>query len=161
MSAYLTSSSSQNLSLWSFPAVLLLAAIPHWWSIQQCLSKKINGGWKNDNPRGFVAQLHYKQASGKKLSELEKMIIRAQAAQQNGFEWFGFWAACVLAGNLAKLPSDELNRMSALYVGSRVLYNFAYVYLEGFAPSLIRTAIFQVGVIAGLRLVYLASKVLA
>lgn len=66
-----------------------------------------------------------------------------------------------LAGNLARLPSDELNRMSLLYVFSRVLYNFAYVLLDGFAPSLIRTAIFQVGIVAGLRLVYLASKVLA
>ena len=66
-----------------------------------------------------------------------------------------------LAGNLARLPSDELNRMSLVYVVSRVLYNFAYVLLDEFAPSLIRTAVFQVGIIAGLRLVYLASKVLA
>ena len=81
MTSYLTSSTAPNLSLWSFPAVLLLAAIPHWLSIQQCLSKRVNGGWKNQNPRGFVAQLHFKEYSGKKLSDLEKKVIRAQAGE--------------------------------------------------------------------------------
>lgn len=57
-----------------------------------------------------------------------------------------------LAGNLAHLPASELNLMSAIWLISRVLYNFAYVYLEGFAPSLIRTLIFQVGIICGTRL---------
>lgn len=63
-----------------------------------------------------------------------------------------------LAGNLARLPSDELNRMATLFLFSRVLYNFAYIYLEGFWPSLGRTAVFQVGIIAGLRLIFLAGN---
>lgn len=82
----------------------------------------------------------------------------APAAQQNGFEWFGFWGVAVLSGNLAHLPHAELNRMSLLYLFSRVLYNFAYVLLDGFAPSLIRTAVFQVGIIAGLRLIIMAGN---
>lgn len=48
--------------------------------------------------------------------------------------------------------------MAVVYLFSRVLYNFAYVLLDGFAPSLIRTAIFQVGIIAGLRLIIMAGN---
>lgn len=76
---FLTSPKATNLSFYSLPGVLLLAAIPHWWSIHQCLTKKINGGWQNQNPRGFVASLNFKAASGKKLSTLEKQILRAQS----------------------------------------------------------------------------------
>lgn len=79
--SFLTSSSAPNLSLYSLPGMLLLAACPHWWSIHQCLTKKINGGWKNDNPRLFVAQLQFKSASGKKLSEMEKKVLRAQGGE--------------------------------------------------------------------------------
>lgn len=76
---FLTSPKATNLSLYSLPGVLLLAAIPHWWSIHQCMTKNVNGGWKNQNPRSFVASLNFKSASGKKLSELEKKVLRAQA----------------------------------------------------------------------------------
>ncbi|CAO1618133.1 unnamed protein product [Jaminaea pallidilutea] len=154
----LTSTKAPNLSFYSLPAALFLAAVPHWWSIHHALHKKINGGWQNQNPRSYVAQLNFKAASGKKLSPIEKQILRAQSAQQNGFEWFGFWAAAVLAGNLAHLPSAELNRMAAVYLVSRVLYNFAYVLIEGFLPSLLRTAVFQVGIVAGLRLIIMAGN---
>lgn len=78
---FLTSAKANNFSLYSLPLTLLLAACPHWWSIHQCMTKKINGGWKNDNPRGFVASLQFKQYSGKKLSELEKKVLRAQAGE--------------------------------------------------------------------------------
>jgi hypothetical protein len=72
---------TNNLSFYTLPLTLFLAACPHWWSIQQCMTKKINGGWKNDNPRGFVASLQFKAVSGKKLSGLEKKILRAQAGE--------------------------------------------------------------------------------
>ena len=49
------------------------------------------------NPRAFVARLHAKAATGKKLSELESMILRGQSAQQNGFEWWAVWAAAVVS----------------------------------------------------------------
>lgn len=77
----LTSTKAPNLSFYSLPAALLLAALPHWWSIHHALHKKINGGWQNQNPRHYVALLNFKAASGKKLSDLEKKILRAQSGE--------------------------------------------------------------------------------
>lgn len=77
----LTSTKAPNLSFYSLPAALFLAAVPHWWSIHHALHKKINGGWQNQNPRSYVAQLNFKAASGKKLSPIEKQILRAQSGE--------------------------------------------------------------------------------
>lgn len=85
-----------NLAIASLPLHLLIAALPHWYSIYQAESNKVQGGWTNQNPRAFVARLNAKAASGKKLSSLEELILRGQAAQQNGYEWWAVWAVAVV-----------------------------------------------------------------
>lgn len=85
-----------NLAIGSLPLTLLVAALPHWYTIFKAETNKVQGGWANENPRSFVARLNAKAASGKKLSDLESMILRGQAAQQNGFEWWAVWAAAVV-----------------------------------------------------------------
>lgn len=98
MSSYIAAirDGSVNLSVASLPLTLLLAAIPHWYTIYRAEVGKVQGGWSNENPRAFVARLNAKAASGKKLSDLEELILRGQAAQQNGFEWFAVWATAVV-----------------------------------------------------------------
>lgn len=86
-----------NLSIFSLPVTLFLAALPHWYTIYLCESKKIQGGWTNENPRAFVARLNARAAQGKKLSKVEEMVLRGQSAQQNGFEWFPVWAVAVVS----------------------------------------------------------------
>lgn len=85
-----------NLAIASLPLHLLLGAIPHWYSIYKAETNKVQGGWTNQNPRAFVARLNAKAASGKKLSELEELILRGQSAQQNAFEWWPVWAVAVV-----------------------------------------------------------------
>ena len=85
-----------NLSIASLPALLVLSALPHWYSISLAQRHKIMGGWTNQNPRAFVARLNAKAASGKKLNEIEEKILRGQSAQQNGFEWWPIWAITVV-----------------------------------------------------------------
>ena len=90
-------SSTINLSIISLPVTLFLAAIPHWYSIGKAEKHKILGGWTNQNPRAFVARLNAKAASGKKLNEVEELVLRGQSAQQNGFEWWAVWAVAVVS----------------------------------------------------------------
>ncbi len=91
------SSGETNLSIASLPLTLLISALPHWYTIYKAETNKVQGGWANENPRAFVARLNSKAASGKTLSDVEAMILRGQSAQQNGFEWWGVWAAAVVS----------------------------------------------------------------
>jgi uncharacterized MAPEG superfamily protein len=85
-----------NLSIASLPLTLLLAAIPHWYTIGLAEKNKVQGGWTNENPRAFVARLNARAASGTKLTALEEKILRGQSAQQNGFEWWALWAVATV-----------------------------------------------------------------
>jgi len=86
-----------NLSIFSIPITLFIAALPHWYTIYIAESNKVQGGWSNENPRAFVARLNAKAATGKKLNPIEELILRGQSAQQNGFEWFPVWAVAVVS----------------------------------------------------------------
>lgn len=106
--------STLNLSIASLPLTLIISAIPHWYTIYLASANKVQGGWTNQNPRSFVARLNAKAASGKKLTDLEDTILRGQAAQQNGFEWWGVWAVAVvriileIEYELWFLPEEEM-----------------------------------------------------
>lgn len=91
------SNGETNLSIASLPLTLFISALPHWYTIYKAEANKVQGGWANENPRSFVARLNSKAASGKTLSDVEAMILRGQSAQQNGFEWWGVWAAAVVS----------------------------------------------------------------
>lgn len=108
MSSFLTlfDNGVPNLSVFSLPITLFIAALPHWYTIYVAESRKVQGGWTNENPRAFVARLNAKAALGKKLSNVEEMILRGQAAQQNGFEWFPVWAVAVVSAHSAAMPLD-------------------------------------------------------
>jgi uncharacterized MAPEG superfamily protein len=98
MSELISAMSGQaNLSIISLPATLLLAALPHWYSIYLAESNKVQGGWTNQNPRAFVARLNARAASGQTLTGLEEKILRGQSSQQNGFEWWAVWAVAVVS----------------------------------------------------------------
>lgn len=62
------------------------------------------------------------------VAETKLMIIRAEGAQQNGFENLGLFASAVVIGNVAKLDNSTLNMLSCAYLASRVVYNLSYIY---------------------------------
>jgi uncharacterized MAPEG superfamily protein len=45
----------------------------------------------------------------------------------NGFDNIAFFAAAVVAGNVANLNTHTLNTLSVAYVASRVVFNIVYV----------------------------------
>lgn len=108
-----------NLSIASLPGHLLLAAIPHWYSIYKAESNKVQGGWSNENPRAFVARLNARAAAGKKLSDLEELILRGQSAQQNAFEWWPVWAVAVVCCSNARSSCMLADNDSCLATSQR------------------------------------------
>ncbi|TID13833.1 hypothetical protein E2P81_ATG01763 [Venturia nashicola] len=127
-----------NLSLYTIPAAWVLAIAPHFYAASL-------GGNKFDNksPRTYTSSL----ASDQTLDQATKdAIIRAEGAQQNGFENLGLFAAAVLAGNYAKLDNSTLNWLSLGYLGSRVVYNLLYVNNTSDTTANARTGAFLSGI---------------
>ncbi|PWN35446.1 uncharacterized protein FA14DRAFT_160590 [Meira miltonrushii] len=154
-------SGKANMAIGSLPLTLLLAAIPHWHTIYIAESKKVQGGWANENPRAWVARLNSKAASGKKLTETEEYILRGQSAQQNGFEWFPVWAAAVILGTLAKLPKEQMDRYTVIHIAARIIYYYLYLAMGKRGGSYLRTAIFQVSIFPAVAIFFQSARALA
>ena len=72
-------------------------------------------------------------------------IVRAEAAQANGLENVGFFAAAVVAANVAGVSKLVLNSLSLAYLVSRALYNWLYVVGDKKSLALARTVVFFAG----------------
>ncbi|CAG8976640.1 hypothetical protein HYALB_00002156 [Hymenoscyphus albidus] len=73
-------------------------------------------------------------------------ITRVNGAKQNGFEGIGFFAAAVVAGNLAGLPEKQLYGLGAGYLVSRVLYTAHYIVNTNPKLAVLRSLLWQAGV---------------
>lgn len=73
---------------------------------------------------------------------------RAEAAQQNGFENIGLFAASVVAANVARVPVSTVNSLSLFYIASRVVYNLLYINTESLPVSNIRSVVFVSGIVS-------------
>jgi uncharacterized MAPEG superfamily protein len=87
-------------------------------------------------------------------------FTRIKGAQQNGFENLGFFAAAVVAGNLAGLSSSTLNGLSAGYVVSRVVYTAVYMNNTNPKFSDLRSLLWLIGVGQCITLFVKAGKAL-
>lgn len=61
------------------------------------------------------------------VTATKQKIVRAEGAQQNGFENLALFAAAVVIGNVAKLDNWTLNALSYGYLASRAIYNMLYI----------------------------------
>lgn len=93
---------TRNFSFYAIPAAWVLALAPHVYATSLHDSKSPGKKFDNCNPRTLVPSLDSNQSLD---SETKQTIIRAEAAQQNGFENVGLFAAAVVAGNVAKVDS--------------------------------------------------------
>lgn len=129
---------TRNFSFYTIPAAWVLSIIPHTYAVllhDKSSPKKFD----NTNPRTLVPSLDKNQALD---TTTKQTIIRAEAAQQNGFENIGLFAAAVVAANVAKVDSWWINVLSGGYLVSRAAYNLLYINGTG-GP---RTAVFLSGI---------------
>ena len=131
---------TQNLSFYSIPIAWLISLAPHIYAttLHDARSSPSNK-FDNSSPRKLIPSLSSNQSLDTATKET---IIRAEAAQQNGFENLGLFAAAVVAANVAKVDAWWVNVLSLGYLGSRAAYNVLYVRGAGGA----RTVVFLGGV---------------
>lgn len=126
-----------NISLYTIPFAWALCLAPHVYA-----TKLSSRQFDNRTPRLLNKIVTDDQSID---SPTKDRIIRAESAQQNGFENVGLFAAAVVAGNIARLDNTWLNGLSVGYVISRLVYNL--VYINNTTPTLAttRTCVFISG----------------
>ncbi|KAJ4415141.1 hypothetical protein N0V82_007511 [Gnomoniopsis sp. IMI 355080] len=129
---------TRNYSLYTIPAAWVVAIAPHFYAASL-------GGKTFDNrsPRTYTSSLKDTQSLD---AATKQRIIRAEGAQQNGFENVGLFAAAVVAANIAKVDNWTLNALSGGYLVSRVLYNLVYINNESESMANARSATFLSGI---------------
>lgn len=148
-------------SFYTVPAAWVLSIAPHFYAASL-------GGKSFDNrsPRTYLSSVKDTQALD---ATTKQRIIRAEGAQQNGFENVGLFAAAVVAANsmgflhyhclfivrrtranhgslVAKVDNWTLNALSGGYLVSRLVYNLIYVNNESESLANARTATFLSGI---------------
>jgi uncharacterized MAPEG superfamily protein len=134
--------STTNYSFYTIPAAWLLSILPHSYAII-LYSRSAHKRFDNRHPRSLTSKLDGDQSIDKATKE---RILRAEGAQQNGFENLAFYAAAVTAGNAAGLAPQTMNILSGAYVASRAVYNLVYINGDTAALASLRTTIYTAGV---------------
>jgi uncharacterized MAPEG superfamily protein len=134
---------STNYSFYTIPAAWLLSILPHFYAII-LYSRSSHKRFDNRHPRSLISKLEGDQTIDKATKE---RIIRAEGAQQNGFENLGLFAATVTAGNVAGLVPETLNMLTGAYLLSRTVYNLVYIYGDTGALASLRTTIYTTGIV--------------
>lgn len=105
----------------AFWCVLIAAALPYMAAIT---SKAGARGYDNNAPREWLAKQQGFRA-------------RANAAQQNSFEAFAFFAVAVLVAHISNGPQARVDLLAMIFIAARVLYLGAYVAGWGAVRSLL------------------------
>jgi len=113
-----------NFSYYTVPLAWMICLAPHVWSVKYNDAITKQKKFDKVNPRTFLHGL----AEDQSVSEEAKgMIARAQAAQLNGYENLGFFAASVVAANTAGVDYRLVNLLSGAYLINRISFNIAYI----------------------------------
>lgn len=134
--------SATNFSFYTIPAAWFLSIIPHQYAII-LYSKSANKRFDNRHPRSLTSKLEGDQTIDKRTKGI---IIRAEGAQQNGFENLAFYAAAVTAGNAAGLAPQTLNMLSCAYLATRAVYNLVYINADSAALAGLRSVVYTASV---------------
>ncbi len=88
------------------------------------LAKGAGRGFDNSRPREWLARQ-------------EGLPARAHAAQQNSWEAFAIFSACVFAAHLAGAPQARVDFLAVAFVVARVAYILCYVANQATLRSLV------------------------
>ncbi|KAI1116953.1 hypothetical protein F5Y14DRAFT_404283 [Nemania sp. NC0429] len=132
---------SQNYSFYALPLAWFLSFAPG------VYSKSLAGkNYDLASPRGLIENV----LKDEKLDKPTKnKILRCEAAAANGAETLNLFVASVIAANYAGVPVETINKLTGLYLATRVAYNVTYIFLQenpSFAP--VRTIVWNVGVVS-------------
>ncbi|KAL4751961.1 hypothetical protein BDW72DRAFT_192470 [Aspergillus terricola var. indicus] len=131
--------SQPNYSIHSIIAAYGIGLIPHGYYYITMMA----------NARGLASNILPRENLSTLKSSLPSQIwtklAKSRGAHLNAMESLPLFAVAMevyqLAGNVAKLPADELNTLSLEYLGARILYMAAYMGARSEAVSYVRTGL--------------------
>ena len=133
-----------NYSLFAIPAYMVVAVIPHAYSVY-LIGSNNNWKWDNASPRST----NNKSNCSKTVpSAVYRKFERCRAAHDNMLENMAFVVGGILSGVICKLDAGWMNTVSAVIVGTRVLYVLSYVQTSSLRWSYLRTIWYNVSAIA-------------
>ncbi|KAF8814705.1 hypothetical protein BYT27DRAFT_7205671 [Phlegmacium glaucopus] len=112
---------SSPLSIYAIPAMWVVSYYP---GFKKGFTMRKAGSFNNIQPRSNVARLSEKKDVP---PELVDRLARMEGAHLNGLENLPFFGLAVLAGNYAGIDNYTLNKVSGLYILTRILYNYIYI----------------------------------
>ena len=130
-----------NVSLYTLPVFWILCLLPRFYAAYTyttSTSKPLDMLL----PRALAARA---SADPALQHATRDRIVRAEAAQANGLENVGYFAAAVVAGNMAGLSKTVVNCLSVGYLLSRGLYSWLYVVGDTKTMAIARTGVFFSG----------------
>lgn len=107
----------------AFWCVLIAALLPY---VAAVISKAGAPGFDNNAPREWLAKQQGFRA-------------RANAAQQNSFEAFGFFAVAVLVAHVSRGQQGLVDLLAMVFIATRIVYLAVYVAGWGAVRSLVWT----------------------
>lgn len=107
-----------TIALW---CVLIAALLPY---VASVAAKGGAKGFDNNEPRAWLAKQEGRRA-------------RANAAQQNGFEAFPFFAVAVLVARVVHGPQALVDVLAMVFIAARVAYLAFYLAGSGSLRSLV------------------------
>ncbi len=133
-----------NYSLFAIPAYMVLAQIPHAYSVA-LIGSSNNWKWDNSSPRSTRNRTHTSQSVP---AETYRKFERCRAAHDNMLENMAFVVGGILAGVVCKLDARLMNVLSAICLASRILYIPTYIQTSNQKLSPLRTIWYLVSNIA-------------
>ncbi|KAG4433621.1 hypothetical protein IFR05_010897 [Cadophora sp. M221] len=131
--------STPNYALHSIIAAYGLALAPGYYTTLRMMVAT-GGKWSFSMPRTNMEAM-----KGKVPARVWNSCYRAQCAHINALEGFPLFAAAMIAGTFAGIPSEDLNRSAAQYLGLRVLYTGLYIGIENNLLALARSGSWALG----------------
>lgn len=112
--------------------VLVAALMPY---VASSIAKAGGERYSNRNPRAW-------------LDRQQGFRARANAAQNNSFEAFPFFAAAVIVAHLTHVPQERIDALAVIFVLARVVYIVCYLADWHWARSVVWT----IGIVATIAL---------
>ncbi|KAL2864195.1 uncharacterized protein BJX67DRAFT_361901 [Aspergillus lucknowensis] len=147
------STTPTNYSVHSIIAAYGLGLAPHGYYFVKMMANA-RGEASNILPRENLANL-----KGTLKSQVWTQLAKARGAHLNAMENLPLFAVAMLAGNVAKLPTSELNTLSLEYLGARLLYMATYMGARSEAISYVRTGLWAWSVSIPIMALVKAGKV--
>jgi len=145
---------SSPLSIYAIPAMWIVSYYPAF--LKGSIMRKA-GSFTNIQPRSNVARL----SERKDVSpDLVASLARMEGAHLNGLENLPFFGLAVLAGNYAGVDNYTLNKVSGLYILTRLLYNYIYINQTTERESGIRSLIWMTSLVFPTYLFFEAARLL-